>query len=136
MAVAANMGDKPSLQVLVADDDHMMRRIVVLLLNRLGHAGVVVDDGAKALACLAQRSFDIVMLDVMMPTLDGIATLAAIRRAEAALPGRARQRVIMVTGHAEPGDRERLLKAGADGHITKPVDPNQFQRELTRVLQL
>lgn len=127
---------KPGLQVLVADDDAMVQGLIVMILRRLGHAGVVVDDGTKALACLAERTFDVVMLDVMMPIMDGMATLAALRRAEAARPGCVRQRVIMVTGHADPGDAAKLISAGADGHIAKPVNIQQFQAELSRVMQL
>jgi CheY-like chemotaxis protein len=135
MEIVTRSVPRLSLQVLVADDDILPQRVITLLLQRLGHAGVVVSDGAKALDCLAQRSFDVVLLDVMMPTLDGIATLAAIRRSETAQPQLTRQRVIMVTGHAEPSDRARLLNAGADGHITKPINAALFEAELIRVMQ-
>ena len=97
MDVQVTHAVKVKRQVLVADDDLIIRRMIVMLLNRLGHAGVVVEDGSKALACLAERSFDVILLDVMMPSMDGMATLAAFRRAEAARAQGQRQRIIMVT---------------------------------------
>lgn len=123
-------------QVLVADDSVLVQRAISAILRKHGHGGVLVSDGQTALDCLAQRPFDVVMLDISMPKLDGLQALAAIRRHEQdAAPAR-RQRVIMVTGHAEPGDMEKLLRAGADGYVAKPVQPQAFLTELQRVLQL
>jgi len=110
----------------------MMQRLIVTLLKHAGHTGVVVNNGRQALACLAQRSFDVVLLDLVMPEMDGLETLAAIRQAENATGYR--QRIIMLTGHAEAGDAARLKQAGADGHVSKPVDATQLFAELARVL--
>lgn len=122
------------LTILVADDDEYVQQATVLMLKTLGHSGVMVDDGAKAIACLAQRQFDVVLLDVMMPVMDGLETLAAIRRQEDT--GSQRQRIIMVTGHAAPGDMARLMQAGADGYVAKPIRVEGLQAELLRVAQL
>jgi CheY-like chemotaxis protein len=131
----ASIASASPMHLLVADDDVVVQRLIIMHLHSLGHAGVVVGDGVQALACLRQRVFDIVMLDVMMPALDGLATLAAIRRAEAATPGQPRQRVIMVTAHCDSRDIDRLIAAGADGHIAKPLNTAQFKSELARVQQ-
>ncbi|MFZ6814314.1 response regulator [Undibacterium sp. Rencai35W] len=120
-----------SLSVLVVDDDYFMQRMAVTVLEALGHTGVVVDDGRKALDCLSKRRFDVVLMDVMMPVMDGLEALAAIRGREHM---GSRQRIIMVTGHAEPTDRMRLEQAGADGYISKPIDIAQLLRELDRVM--
>ncbi|MBX9901038.1 MAG: response regulator [Burkholderiaceae bacterium] len=120
------------LRILLADDDEFMQQATIIMLQSLGHTGVAVDDGAKALACLAQRSFDIVLLDIMMPEMDGLACLAAIRQAEQ-LSGR-HQRIIMLTGHAEPSDAQRLKKRGADGYIAKPLNISKLAAELSRVV--
>jgi CheY-like chemotaxis protein len=119
------------MHILVADDDFFMQRLAIILLNELGHTGVVVDDGEKVLAALSKRQFDVVLMDVMMPTMDGLQALAAIRRQEQG-SGR-HQPVIMVTGHAEASDAERLKAAGADGYVTKPVDIDALHTELNRV---
>lgn len=121
-----------SLSILVADDDEFMRLLVSTILKKLGHSGVLVDNGKKLLACLAERQFDVLVIDVMMPVMDGMATLAAIRRQELVQGGH--QRIIMATAHTEQGDRQRLIEAGADGYISKPILPNPLQMELQRVM--
>lgn len=124
----------PPLSVLVADDDLFAQRLTVTLLRQLGHSGVVVADGARALAVLQERSFDLVLLDVSMPVKDGVATLAAIRAAEHQQPSARSQCVIMMTAYADADAEQRLQAAGADGVIFKPFNPGQFCRELQRVL--
>lgn len=121
-----------ALKVLVAEDNTINQRLAIAMLTALGHTGVVVGDGDKALKCLSKLSFDVVLMDVMMPQMDGLEALAAIRLQEqttgAHLP------VIMATAHTEPGDRARFKKAGADGYVGKPIDQNALQAELLRVL--
>jgi CheY-like chemotaxis protein len=120
------------LKVLVAEDNTINQRIAIGLLTELGHTGVVVGDGQKALKCLAKLQFDVVLMDVMMPNLDGLEALATIRQQEqssgAHLP------VIMATAHCEPGDRARFRQAGADGYVGKPIELQQLQAEINRVL--
>jgi CheY-like chemotaxis protein len=122
------------LSVLVAEDDEFLQHLTTVLLQELGHTGVIVDDGKKALACLEQRRFDLVLLDIMMPVMDGLAALAAIRRQEQG--GVAHQRVIMVTGHSGANDKARLIEAGADGYVAKPLNIHQLEAELERVMRL
>lgn len=123
-----------TLRVLVADDNPLNRRTLVRLLKDLGHTGVVVDDGQRALECLRQRSFDLLLLDDYMPGLDGVRTLAEIRRLEAGsgrhLP------VIMCTGHDLPEDRQRYLGLGADGYLCKPPGLETLIAEIAAVLGL
>lgn len=122
-------------KVLVADDSVAVRRTVALLLTKMGYSGVLVADGEAALECLSKRQFDLLLLDLSMPKLDGLQVLASIRHAEAAGGrGASHQRIVMVTGYAEAGDQARLLAAGADGYICKPIDSVQFMREVQRVL--
>jgi len=121
-----------ALKVLVAEDNTINQRLVIAMLTALGHTGVVVGDGEKALKCLSKLKFDVVLMDVMMPQLDGLEALAAIRLQEQTtgthLP------IIMATAHVEPGDRARFKRAGADGYVGKPIDQNQLQAELLRVV--
>ncbi len=120
------------LKLLVAEDNIINQRIVIGLLKEMGHTGVIVGDGEKALKCLAQLKFDAVLMDVMMPNMDGLEALAALRAKELAQGGH--MPVIMATAHAEPEDKARFKKAGADGYISKPISPEALATELARVL--
>jgi two-component system sensor histidine kinase/response regulator len=120
------------LKVLVAEDNIINQRLLVAMLTTLGHTGVVVGDGEKALKCISKLKFDAVLMDAMMPNLDGLGALAALRELEQTsgshLP------VIMATAHIEPGDAERFIRAGADGYVAKPIAIDALKAELARVL--
>jgi CheY-like chemotaxis protein len=120
-----------ALKVLVAEDNIINQRLVVAMLTTLGHTGVVVGDGEKALKCLSKLKFDVVLMDVMMPVMDGIEALQAIRAQEqetgSHLP------IVMATAHTEPGDAARFKRAGADGYLSKPIDIDQLKAELDRL---
>lgn len=122
-----------SLRILVADDNPINLRIATRLLRELGHSGVLVTDGEKALRALDAQAFDLVLLDVSMPVLDGFGVLSELRQRER--QGQRKVPVIMVTGHDLPSDRERLLKAGADGYVAKPMETAALQREMERVMR-
>jgi two-component system sensor histidine kinase/response regulator len=130
-ANASPRSGKP-IKVLVAEDNTINQRLVIAMLTALGHTGVVVGDGEKALKCLSKLTFDVVLMDVMMPNMDGLQALAAIRAQEqisgAHLP------VIMATAHTEPGDAAKFKRAGADGYVAKPIGVDELQAELVRVL--
>ena len=121
-----------SLRVLVAEDNLINQRLALAMLTGLGHTGVVVGDGEKALKCLAKLKFDVVLMDVMMPVLDGLGALGAIREQEqttgAHLP------VIIVTAHTDPGDVQKFKLAGADGYVAKPMEIERLKEELKRVM--
>jgi len=119
------------LRVLVADDDPLQQQVIRMTLRRLGHGGVVVPDGQQALRALQQHRFDVLLLDASMPVLDGLATLAALRAAEAA--GQPRTPVLMLTGHDTPEDEAHSRQAGADGYLRKPLDAGRLAQELARV---
>ena len=109
------------LRVLVAEDQAVNRRLVTWMLERLGHASTVVENGREALAALERERFDLVLMDVQMPEVDGFTATATIRRLEA--EGRlAPVRVVALTAHATAADRVRCVSAGMDDHLGKPVD--------------
>ena len=120
-----------ALKVLVAEDNIINQRLVIAMLSTLGHTGVVVGDGAKALKCLTKLQFDAVLMDVMMPIMDGLEALAAIRAQEQSNGGHLP--IIMATAHTEPGDAAKFKRAGADGYVAKPIEIEQLQAELARV---
>lgn len=123
---------KRSLKVLVADDDPFMQRTTIAMLKSLGHSGVVVDDGQKMLDCLESLEFDVVLMDIMMPRMDGLRALALLREREHRRGGH--QAVIIATAHNEPGDVEKLIEAGADACVPKPIDLKKLREQLLRVV--
>lgn len=112
---------RPRVRVLVADDQSVNRELVCATLALLGVQAVAVEDGEAAVAAaLGPAPFDLVLMDLRMPRLDGEEATRRIRAGEARA-GRARVPIVALTAHAVPGDRERLLAAGLDGCLTKPL---------------
>jgi CheY-like chemotaxis protein len=119
----------PRLRVLVAEDNPVNQILIKALLDRMGHRHEVVGNGAEALRLVQAAPFDVVLMDVQMPQMDGLAATRAIRT----LPGNvARVPVIAMTANAMPEDRQACLLAGMDDYITKPIDAHRLERLLAR----
>ncbi len=131
-ASAAKVTVPHRLSVLLVEDHAINRKLAEVMLQRMGHDFVTAQDGQQALDLLAQRPFDVVLMDVMMPVLDGLTALRLLREREAGT-GRCTS-VLMVTAHAMTGDRERFLAAGADGYVSKPMSQTALQQEIGRVV--
>ncbi len=125
--------DKPSLSILVAEDSPVNQKLLRRILEKAGHVTVPADDGQKALAALREATFDLALMDIQMPILDGLATIALFRAHEAQTAAR-RLPVIAVTAHAMAGDRERCISAGFDGYVTKPIQIPELFTEMDRLL--
>ena len=108
-----------TLRVLLAEDNTVNQRLAARLLERKGHTVTVVDTGRAAVSAVSRERFDIVLMDVQMPEMDGLAATAAIRAAECLAGGRVP--IVAMTAHAMDGDRQRCIDAGMDGYLTKPV---------------
>jgi CheY-like chemotaxis protein len=108
----------------LAEDNRVNQKIATRLLEKRGHHVVHAGNGEEALAALAQRSFDLVLMDVHMPGLDGLEATIAIREKEKSTG--LHQAVIAMTALAMIGDRERCLAAGMDGYLSKPIDLQQL----------
>jgi PAS domain S-box-containing protein len=119
-----------SLRVLLAEDNVVNQKLGVRLLEKRGHRVTVVGDGEAALRALERDEFDLVLMDVQMPRLDGLEATALIRRGET---GR-RLPIIAMTAHAMKGDRERCLAAGMDGYIAKPIQPKELYEVIDSVV--
>ncbi len=117
-AVGVSAG--PPLRILLAEDNLVNQRIVMRLLEQCGHSVQLAGTGSEALASLDREHFDLILMDVQMPDMDGLETTAIIRERE----GRSGRYtpIIALTAHTMKGDRERCLKAGMDDYISKPID--------------
>jgi signal transduction histidine kinase/DNA-binding response OmpR family regulator len=109
------------LQILVVEDDPLNADVARDVLERRRHAVVVAKTGWEAIELFDRASFDVVLMDVQLPGLDGLATAAAFRERERR--GRGRTRIVALTAGATPGDRERCLAAGIDAYLAKPIGP-------------
>ena len=114
--------DGRRLTVLLVEDNAVNRRLGEIVLTRRGHTVTPVDSGKAALDALKGRHFDLVLMDVQMPGMDGIETTRAIRESEGQNGG-GRVPIIALTAHAMAADRERCLRAGMDGYLVKPIRP-------------
>jgi CheY-like chemotaxis protein len=122
-------GDR--LRVLVAEDNGVNRLLMTSLLEQAGHVAVCAANGLEVLSALARERFDVVLMDIRMPAMDGLEATRMIRRGglpgvEPAVP------IVAVTAHAVKGDRERFLDAGVDDYLAKPVDPDRLAEVLRR----
>jgi len=117
-------------RILVAEDNPINQKVLVRTLEKLGYQAEVVGNGLEALAALRARDFDVVLMDVEMPELDGPATTRALR---AELPAARQPVVIAVTAHALAGDREQFLAGGMDSYLTKPIRVGDLTDLLARL---
>jgi len=117
-AVAAGPDVGPPLSVLLAEDSLVNQKLAIGLLLKKGHDVVVANNGQEALELFRTHRFDLILMDVQMPDMDGFEATKAIRELER---DGARTPIIAITAHAMKGDRERCLQAGMDGYLSKPI---------------
>ncbi len=120
----------PPLKVLLAEDSLANQKLACGLLGRWNHQVVIANNGREALSAVLAERFDVVLMDVQMPEIDGLAATAAIREWEAKHGGHLP--IIAMTAHAMKGDRERCLEAGMDDYVSKPVRPSHLLAVLAR----
>jgi signal transduction histidine kinase len=106
------------LRILLAEDGRANQALVRHVMGKRGHEVVMANDGHEAIELASTEKFDLILMDVQMPRLDGLQATAAIR----AIPGLPRIPIIALTAHAMPGDRERCFEAGMDAYLAKPLD--------------
>jgi signal transduction histidine kinase/DNA-binding NarL/FixJ family response regulator len=136
-AGAQNAPEAPSrvtrpLRILLAEDVEINREVAEELLTRRGHRVTSVEDGRAALAAVEREKFDLVLMDVEMPVMDGLEAARAIRVWEGG--GGERLPILAVTAHDSPQDRENILRSGMDGHVLKPFDGDTLERAIAAAL--
>ena len=109
------------LSVLVAEDNVVNQLLATRLLEKRGHRVVMTANGHEALKALAKDRFDVVLMDVQMPEMDGLQATAALREKEKEKGDGIHQPVVALTAHVMKGDQERCLAAGMDGYLAKPI---------------
>jgi len=112
------------LKILLAEDNRVNQLLAIRLLEGQGHEVVVVNHGRAALEAIERESFDLVLMDIQMPEMDGLEATRILRRREA--EGFRSAPIIAMTAHAMKGDRDKCLAAGMRGYISKPIQPDEF----------
>jgi signal transduction histidine kinase/CheY-like chemotaxis protein/ligand-binding sensor domain-containing protein len=119
-------------RILLAEDNPVNQRLAVRMLEKMGHPVAVAQTGQEALDALRTGRFDLVLMDVQMPEMDGFAATREIRRAEHG--GQDHVPVIAMTAHAMKGDREECLAAGMDDYLAKPINSEELRQVIERVM--
>ena len=122
----------PARRVLVAEDNRVNQLVISRMLERLGHTVTLCGNGREAVAAVGQQPFDLVLMDVQMPEMDGLSATEAIRRDERARAGSRRVPIVALTAFAMKGDRERCLAAGMDEYLSKPIQRAELVATLAR----
>ena len=124
-----------ALRILVAEDNQTNQKLALLTLRKMGYRADVVANGREAVEAVRQRDYDVVLMDVQMPEMDGLTATEEIRRLQQArqLAGNQELKIFAMTANAMTGDRERCLQAGMDDYISKPVRAKVLQTLLDGV---
>ena len=120
------------LHILLAEDNAVNQKLAIRMLEKRGHHVAIASNGKEALAALEHRSYDLVLMDVQMPEMDGLEATKQIREKEKA--SGEHQAVVAMTALVMKGDRERCMEAGMDGYISKPIRPQELDEVLEKYL--
>jgi signal transduction histidine kinase/CheY-like chemotaxis protein len=123
----------PSLRILLAEDNEVNRKVALLMLERLGNKADVAIDGIEVLEALRRQIYDLVLMDIQMPRMDGLETTRRIREEQ---PAGRRPRIVAMTANALLGDREACLAAGMDDYLSKPMRLDDLRGALLRTEKL
>ncbi len=126
---------KQRLRILIAEDNPTNQLVAMKVLEKLGYRADAVENGKQVLSTLTTRDYDLVLMDVQMPIMDGFEATNRIRQGELGSRN-SRIRIVAMTAHAMAGDREKCLEAGMDDYIAKPIDPNAVLQAIERQQRL
>ena len=122
------------LQILLAEDNAINQKFAVRTIEKAGHSVAVANNGHEAVEAWERDRYDVVLMDVQMPEMDGLEATARIRDLEQQRGTAQRIPIVAMTANAMKGDKERCLEAGMDGYISKPVKRQTLFAEIDRVL--
>jgi signal transduction histidine kinase/CheY-like chemotaxis protein/HPt (histidine-containing phosphotransfer) domain-containing protein len=125
-------GSGANLRILLAEDNQINQRVAVGTLENMGHSVVVACNGYEALSLLAKSTFDLVLMDIQMPEMDGLTATKKIRESE--VPKHSHIPIIAMTAHTMKGDRERCLEGGMDGYVSKPLIRKELEEAIARIV--
>jgi CheY-like chemotaxis protein len=124
--------DHRRLRILLAEDNPVNQKVATRLLEKRGHTVALAESGKEAVNAWREQPFDLILMDVQMPDMDGFVATAKIREQERL--GARHIPIIAMTAHAMVGDRERCLAAGMDDYVSKPVNVNDLFAAIERLL--
>jgi PAS domain S-box-containing protein len=128
--IDTGMGQRLPLRILVAEDNTVNQKLALRLLERMAYRADVVANGLEVLQALQRQRYDVILMDVQMPEMDG---LEASRAIDEGWPAEQHPRIVAMTANAMQGDREECLAAGMDDYLTKPIQIKELQEALERV---
>jgi CheY-like chemotaxis protein len=127
-SIDAGFSEEFPLRILLVDDNQTNRKLGKKILERLGYEADLANDGAQAVAAATAGTYDLVLMDVEMPVLDGLGACRAIKQElDKTCP-----RIVALTANAITGDREKYLASGFDGYLSKPLNVEDLKLELIR----
>jgi CheY-like chemotaxis protein len=121
---ATHPANSKTMDILLAEDNPVNQMLMMRLLSKRGYRVTIANNGREAVQALERQRFDLVLMDVQMPELDGFQATMEIREKQLGMPDRVP--IIALTAHAMSGDRDRCLAAGMDGYLTKPINPKEL----------
>jgi CheY-like chemotaxis protein/HPt (histidine-containing phosphotransfer) domain-containing protein len=124
---------KQKIRLLLAEDNITNQKVALKILEKAGYRAEAVMNGLEALTALEKNPYDLILMDVQMPEMDGFETTGAIRRKEKEKGGH--MPIVAMTAHAMKGDRERCLEAGMDDYLSKPIQPKELIEVIERQLK-
>lgn len=124
----------PPIKILLADDTAVNLALATKLLTRRGHDIIAVENGLLAFEAFKENSFDVVLMDIHMPVMDGLESTSKIREFEASQPSRPPTAIIAMTANNEQSDHQIYLKSGMNGIITKPLDIKNVVSQIREII--
>jgi CheY-like chemotaxis protein len=125
-----DLGRLQPLRILLAEDNVVNQKVAINILERIGYRVDVVANGIEAMEAIERQKYDVVLMDVQMPEMDGVTATNQIRQQ---VPSNRQPRIIAMTAHALEGDRELYIESGMDDYVSKPIKVNELIEALKRV---
>lgn len=134
VTIDTQLAEKFPLRILLADDNLVNQKVISKLLGKMGYQADLAANGLEVLESIKRQTYDLVLMDIQMPEMDGLEATRRIREAETKITGTPHIYVVALTAEALQGDRERFLAAGMDDYLSKPIRVDALQSALQKVV--